>query len=222
MVGCMKVANVLSTLALAATVAVLGASVTAAVGPAKEASHVSRSPTGCPPKRPIRLLVGTPQAEIYETVETERVPGREIFGCAFGSKHSFLLGPTPPEGDRHATLAGSVAGYQVGGQGEWIVVSKNLRTGRLIHNVPTGRATHPSPKFDGAGPTTTIVVTRAGSVGWIAELGLSNGGYAVEAATSSGVKLLASGSEIDPQSLAIAGSTMYWTNGGKPFSASLH
>jgi hypothetical protein len=45
--------------------------------------------------------------------------------------------------------------------------------------------------------------------------------FEVHAADRTGSRLLASGPTIDPHSLALAGSTLYWTQGGKPFTASL-
>jgi hypothetical protein len=37
-----------------------------------------------------------------------------------------------------------------------------------------------------------------------------------------GSRLLASSTEIDPSSLALAGSTLYWTQGGKSMSSPLN
>jgi len=37
-----------------------------------------------------------------------------------------------------------------------------------------------------------------------------------------GERLLASGVELEPASLALKGSLLYWTQDGKPFSAVLH
>jgi len=45
--------------------------------------------------------------------------------------------------------------------------------------------------------------------------------YEVRAVDKTGSRLLASGGDIDPTSLALAGSTLYWTQGSLPFSAQL-
>jgi len=37
-----------------------------------------------------------------------------------------------------------------------------------------------------------------------------------------GTRLLASGFDVSPSSLALAGSTIYWTQGGKPESSTLN
>jgi len=44
----------------------------------------------------------------------------------------------------------------------------------------------------------------------------------VHAADMAGSRLLASGSDLDPTSLALAGNTLYWTEGGQPHSAQLN
>jgi hypothetical protein len=77
----------------------------------------------------------------------------------------------------------------------------------------------------GVGPAVAIIVKSNGSVAWIAEneIGPPRGPaeYEVHALDSSGSRMLAFGSDIDPHSLALAGSTLYWTQGDKPFSAAL-
>jgi hypothetical protein len=64
-----------------------------------------------------------------------------------------------------------------------------------------------------------IVVKSDGSVAWIVE---SSSEYQVRAVDKSGSRVLSSGTNIDPHSLALAGSTLYWTQGGKPKSAMLN
>jgi len=71
----------------------------------------------------------------------------------------------------------------------------------------------------GLGETTAIVVKSDGSVAWIVR---TNDGPQVRFADKTGEHLLAAASPaIDPNSLALAGSTLYWTQGGKPMSAAL-
>ncbi len=45
--------------------------------------------------------------------------------------------------------------------------------------------------------------------------------YDLYAADKSGERLVASGTEVNPYSLALAGGTLYWTQGSKPMSAPL-
>ena len=110
------------------------------------------------------------------------------------------------------------AGFQ-----KWQVVVENLRTGRVLQRVPTGTS---SPDAVGVGPVVGLVVKSDGAVAWIVENEIPAqhvpAEYEVHAVDKAGDRLLASGSDIDPHSLALAGSTLYWTQGGKPMSAVLN
>jgi hypothetical protein len=174
----------------------------------------------------------------------------EIFGCTYGSKRSFAISGPPAfsaEGGgeaTHYTLAGAVLAYaSLGvelvpppGVTEWKVVVENLRNGRMLHEVPTGTASAPAmtsapggirnPRYVGIGPVVSLVVKSDGAVAWIVENEIPArhvpAEYEVHAVDKTGSRLLASGAEIDPHSLALAGSTLYWTQGGKPMSAALN
>ena len=101
----------------------------------------------------------------------------------------------------------------------------------------------PKPRYIGVGNVVSIVVKSDGAVAWIADdyerSGAAHGAeyfdvYAVDKKT--GTRLSASGTNIDPSSLALSvtgtnigqgsrtapGSTLYWTQGGKPESAALN
>jgi hypothetical protein len=128
------------------------------------------------------------------------------------------------------TLAGAIAAYEAasasGAQGQaktisWRVVVRDLRSGRVLHDVPTGTP-KANPFAVGVGRTLEIVVKSDGAVAWIAQAPPYEGTYQVHALEKSGSRLLASGAEVDPSSLAIGGSTLYWTQGGKPMSAPLN
>ncbi len=105
---------------------------------------------------------------------------------------------------------------------EWLVFVRDLRNGRVLHMLPTGTATVKGWK--GVGPTTQIVVNAAGAVAWIAGVVDEQGehGYEVHAADKAGSRLLATSSNIEPDSLALVGNTLYWTQEGKPYSATLN
>jgi len=103
----------------------------------------------------------------------------------------------------------------------WLVIVFDLRTGRVLHNVPTGTLKSPRPGLFGAGETTAIVVKPDGAVAWIVETGFKPKEYEVHALDKSGGRVLAVGTDIVPKSLALAGNILYWAQGGKPFSAPL-
>ncbi len=108
------------------------------------------------------------------------------------------------------------------GTNEWLVLMRDLRTGRVLHKLPTGVAT--VKEWIGAGPTTEIVGNAAGTVAWIARVEDEHGprGYEVHVADRGGARLLATGSNIAPSSLGLAGDTLYWMQGGVAMSASVH
>jgi hypothetical protein len=141
-----------------------------------------------------------------------------IVGCVYGRKRVYEVGyPTESSsggggGTASEVLAGPIVAYEIfshgpeGGGGKELQV-QDLRNGRLIHRVDAG--------------ADAIVLKSDGSMAWIGGLGtnLVRGVYTLD---KSGQHLLASGPDIDPQSLALAGSTLYWTQDGKPFSGSLN
>jgi hypothetical protein len=127
---------------------------------------------------------------------------------------------------------------------EWYVDVRNLRTGRVLHEVPTGTPLKPAPHYVGVGPIVGLVLKSDGSVAWIAEdyerssklYGAGAPYFDVYATDKTGTRLPASGTNIDPSSLAlsvggigvggnrrtIAGSTLYWTQSGTTFSSTLN
>jgi hypothetical protein len=171
---------------------------------------------------------------VYEPEEHKFVEGREeIFGCAHGAKRSYHIGLPPYGGPGESggvgpvALVGPIVAYDVGERAGvestrsveeiWV---RNLRTGKLIHRIPNGSP--PEPGDVGLGDTAAIVVKSDGSVAWIVRAGEKLGGIQVRSVDKTGSHLLATSPEIDPTSLALAGSTLYWTQGGKPMSAALN
>jgi hypothetical protein len=98
-------------------------------------------------------------------------------------------------------------------------VVRDLRTGRVLHRVSSGTALN-GP--DGIALTDQIVVNSRGAAAWSIESPFGAHSYQVHAVEKTGSRLLVSGPDIDPYSLALVGSTLYWTQGGKPMSASLN
>jgi hypothetical protein len=190
------------------------------------------------------MIARDTQAEVYRLRErTIGAATYEYRGCVYGSKRSFQLGleaaSCGPSGCfvvRHVTLAGTTVAYETelsssAGNGEvikseWYVVVVDLQSEHMLYRVPTGvpsgESKHLASKLVGAGETTAIVVRRDGAVAWINDTFHTEGRFEVHALDATGERVLAVGSNIAPSSLALAGSTLYWTQGGKPFSATLH
>jgi hypothetical protein len=219
--------------------AVLAPLLVGPVGLAKATPHRRALPPRCSPARR-RLLAADRQAQIYTVPAKPEGPGiTDVFGCAYGHRAAYKLGfvfyctedryTFGPScfGIEHEVLAGPIVAYEQRGTPcspacSWRVLVRDLRTGRLLRREPTGSS--PNPAFEervGVGWTTGLVVKSNGSVAWIALAEKAEGSYQVHAADTTGTRLLASGEGIDPSSLALAGSTLYWTQAGKPFSAPL-
>jgi hypothetical protein len=124
-------------------------------------------------------------------------------------------------GVTNETLAGPVVAYEryrdAFGADEpkgIAIVVRNLRTGRVLHDTAASSSSLEGENF------VSIVVTADGAAAWIVETGARL--YQVHAVDANGTHALAVGTEIEPRSLALAGSTLYWTQGGKPMSAPLN
>ncbi len=196
------------------------------------AARVPHAAPRCSPARS-HVLLANAQIELYSTVEVIDMyhdKGVVIYGCAYGHR-SYRLGAdelcygAPCGGPRREVLDGAFVAYEDGGGGQatntYLVVVRNLRSGRVIHRLPTGTPVTPKPSWVGIGPTTAIEVRGDGAVAWIVETGYPTE-YQVHAVDRTGSRVLASGADIGPSSLALAGSMLYWMQGGQPFSALLN
>jgi hypothetical protein len=178
------------------------------------------------------------RAIIYRTEELN-LEFYGYWGCVYGSRKAFRLGRELVAGSpygslavKNVTLVGATVAYETEssttlGNREVIssmrnVVVANLAIGQTRHKVPTGTSRHPAPRVVGAGETRVIVVKRNGAVAWINDTVQKENRFEVHALDATGERVLAVGSNIAPESLALAGSTLYWSQGGKPFSAVLH
>jgi hypothetical protein len=172
--------------------------------------------------------VADAQAVIFDGPRSGRGP-EGIFGCARGAGRAFYLGPFVEGGSSGSVgtslivLAGPVVAYGTEQNGQEVtheeIWVRNLRTGRVLHHVPNGE--RPNPHSVGLGETAAIVVRADGAVAWTVRAGETRGGIQLRSVDASGSHLLAMSPTIDPRSLALAGSTVYWTDDGKPASAQL-
>jgi len=129
------------------------------------------------------------------------------------------------------TLAGNILAYERSDYSgsfkymnavpvSWTIQVRDLRTHRLIHSSPTSTSEPPPSKVIGNGPAEGIVVKSNGSVAWIAVDGVHPYAptlpttYQVWKIDRTGQHLLAMSPQIVPNSIALAGGTVYWTNGG--------
>jgi hypothetical protein len=229
-ISCGDMVRLVSIVVVAMMVGVF--SLTAAAEGARAARHATPR---CPGAHE-RVIVADAQAVVYQA-RLPREEGTGIYACAYGHR-PYLLGrrgtggPGGNFGVEGETLAGSNVAYEEeevfpGGRARFVILVRDLRSGRVIREAPTGEANVPG--LVGDGRATDLVVKSDGAVAWIVEteVGPTVGGtgpptmFEVRAVDRTGSRLLASGSHFDPLSLALAGSTLYWTQEGQPFSAQL-
>ena len=193
-------------------------------------------------------IVADAQAQVYvgpESLSPYAPDG--VFGCTYAYGRSYLLGALPHSdpsgagGVEREKLAGPMVAFTesssgpvqsgpLGNCGTRVYV-QDLRDGRVLHDLLSGMQLQPHPPgyCEGVGPVTAIVLKSDGAVAWstwdflrtVATGSVHPQYFDLYAADKSGERLVASGTEIDPSSLALAGSTVYWTQGGKPMSTEL-
>lgn len=201
----------------------------------------------CPPPGG-HVKLSDRQAVVYTIRETEiatlegehyEVHPTGIRGCVRGGQRSYKLG-RPAEGYggggegasgaglNHVVLAGSYAAFASDitsesgeGFGEYWIVVRSVRDGRVLYHVPNGALSVPRPRDVGTGETTAIVLKSDGAVAWIALAEPTEGFVQVHALDRTGSRLLAKGRNIAPESLKLRGSRVYWREGEKLMSAVL-
>lgn len=203
----------------------------AGAGPA-QARHAER--TKCT-ARGAHTIIKTETGRIFSTPLGDTAA--RIWGCLYSQNRRYFLGE---DGDcdpgavvGKLILIGRYVGYVSTScnidQGEDSVVVRDLRTGRVKYDVPSATGTE-----DGAASTevTDLVMSRTGSVAWIANWDANSGGMEtphpnddrqvrkLEPGAPEGGTLLGSGLDIEPGSLALSSRTragfswLYWQEGG--------
>jgi hypothetical protein len=193
------------------------------------ASAVQRRQTGSCAPRGARTIASDSVASVYAISEPKVRAGVFVRGCVYRSGRIVPIGPLPSCGPpvcggyTRFRLAGAIVAYEqfsdTDESGEWFVISRDLRSGRRIARAPTGDLPRLGPNYVGIGEALSLVVSATGGIAWIAERETHI--FEVHTASARGTKLLASGEDISPRSLAVAGSTIYWTDGAAAKSAYL-
>ena len=203
------------------------ASLSASVSVAHGRPHAAQR---CP--APVsRLLLADGQVEIYEAPNALEPMVLNIYGCVYKAGRTRLVGQAPTDrneggpgkgtGVLDLTLDGTFVAYAESyfyatrGSRNMIVV-RDLSTGRVVHKVPTGTAVKPEPPTEGLGTVVGLVVKSDGSAAWMIATDAEDGSYQVHVVDKAGSRTLATGGDISPGSLALAGSTLYWTQDGQP------
>jgi hypothetical protein len=211
-----------------------GLAVLAAPSPAP--ANIHKKPI-CRPGH-AHLVEADKQAQVYEAGSREGVS--RIMGCVYNSRHQFLVATSAGgSGGGSGAHVVQLLGTLVALEGETnipeyldeldYVYVIDLRIGRTIRESGTGppdySREHPRyGQFD-AGPAASLVLRPNGDLAWITDTPkfrvTSAGAHQVYTLEGSERHMIASGDNIEERSLALAGETIYWTQGGKPFSAPL-
>jgi hypothetical protein len=242
----MKVA--LGSLALVVTLLALGA-------PAADAAAHRRVQPKCVPGH-AHTIAANGRVQLFTALE--RGGGSTlVYGCAYGRRGTYALGLAPGPcvsphgcgGVEHEVLAGPFVAYEESlftlNEALQYVIVKDLRSGRVLHKVPTGSVLPQNGEFSsvGVGNVVAMVMNSDGATAWIADDEARSVGrgaaevpfFDVESVGRQGSRLLASGTDVDPASLALAvdaggvgearrnvrASKVYWSQGGQSFSAGL-
>ena len=197
------------------------------------ASSWAKSTPTCPQVQG-KLLAADAQAQVFQRRDTvgracELPSTGTVYGQVLGHGRAQALGAVPwgttegVGGVFNETLSGTVVAYEQAREvfapraASRRILVRDLRTGRLLHSAPVAGSFVPPH-----GTFVSIVVRDDGAVAWIVETARVVNDFEVRSVDSSGNHVLSVGSDIAPGSLALAGNTLYWTQGGKPMSASLN
>jgi hypothetical protein len=209
-----------------------------AVWPAVASAAVESSRNGaklarCSPRK-ARVLQASRQAVIYEGPNGANEGLPEWFGCARSARRAYLLGSKAyfsrggGGGVEMPRLAGAIVAYGKSTDDEeipptpssssWLVIVRDLKTGRIVHKVPTG----PSSAHEvGRGPVVALVAKSDGAVAWISGSDNAQEDHEVHVLDRAGERLVAAGPGIAPSSLKLDGRTVSWTQAGRLSSATL-
>jgi hypothetical protein len=174
----------------------------------------------------------------------------EVFGCAYGRRRAYVLGPAfvpgptpgkPANSAAEVTTVKALTGTTVAvehhrtEQSNQLLVVMDLRSGRVIHRVHTGGPPNIGCDYDCDGSAVNLLLKEDGSLAWLTTGGVSVSDSTTElhAVDKTGSRILAAGSTLpfttkEPippngiESLVLAGSTLRWTQGGQPKSATLN
>lgn len=226
------------TMRLAALALVAWSLASINVQPAEAAGEGAR-PSGACSGTQHAPIAADARGEIYAV---RARPSRVLYGCLYRSRHVYRLGPAAYRyqtkydavgfyGLRREVMSGPLVAFEevsipiCCGKPSWVVIVRDLRSGRVLRREPTG-TTSAGLDAVGTGPITALVLRSDGAFAWITDASvldgpIPKGGYQVHAADASGSRLLASGEEIEPRSLALSDTAIYWGVAGMPFSASL-
>ena len=206
------------------TVAWMAAAIAAAALTAASSAPASAA-TPCA-TRGSKTVVATKTARVFKVRVRPRIGAAfsRYYGCLFSRNRRFRFAEDDfPEqsGWSHIRLAGAYVAYAWHGscaacdRAPRHVVVQSLRSGRFVTRLAISSEDTAEDRT-----VTDLELRPTGSVAWINRVG-AGPAHEVQARDGAGARLLDSGPGIDPLSLALGGSTLYWTKAGVAASARL-
>lgn len=172
-------------------------------------------------------MTATPRARVFRSrPSTDLGDEYDVYGCLYNRNKRVLLTTVEEEifDPGPVVLAGRYAAIGEGGtssQGEFSEVTRvDLRSGKRTTAGPVRGGSGGDVSF-----VTDLEMKSSGSVAFVRAF--AQGGsdqprtYEVSTFSSGRTKTLSSGADVDPKSLALSGSILYWIKGGLPNSAAL-
>jgi len=215
---------------------------TGGVQAAPAAARGSRRHQLACPVRPKHLVIANGQAEVYVAAVPFQAHTQGYFGCEYKAGRSRFIGSirgrdTGVVDTRNLQLVGKLVAFEsyINDRGiSYSVVVLDLAKGRsAVRKLPTGNPTPAQQQantgnsggLSGVGHTTALVLKNNGAVAWIVhdDLPPDPPTYEVIEVGADGQRsVVAMGTDITPDSLALSGGTLYWTQGNAPHSAVLN
>jgi hypothetical protein len=176
-------------------------------------STSARPPTRPPCMTAGRTVAANRQARVYRVYGVEA--DYQVFACLLKPKRTVYLGLFDSEGlgVRRVSLNGPSVAYE-----NVVCQHTDCRGSIQVRNLRSG-VRRRSVMPPGAGAADRVLASKSGAVAWTRSP--RENVVDVRALGPSGERLLDSGPDVDPKSLALAGSTVYWTRGSQPYSANL-
>jgi len=205
---------------------------------APAAARAKKRPRPCVPTTARRVLANS-RAEIF-TAPGPFSKAREYYGCATGSRLRVDLGVVNDaqidfSGSRQVRLVGTIAALETSGSAHasgssFDILVYDVKRRRLLRRLPTGTPTPTQTKnaypetLEGVGDTTALVLQPDGAVAWIVHDTAAPDPptyQVIKANAGQPPTVLATGTDIDPTSLALGGTVLYWEQNNSPHSAQL-
>jgi hypothetical protein len=192
-------------------------------GYAAPGGHAAGKAPSCSPKGS-RIIAATAKARVFEKRVMRDTHVRATYGCLLSRRRPVrFLVPDFPTGYDPIRLAGHFVAY---GSYSDCAADYCDPNNVMVEDLSNGKRTFADGSDLEVANVTSLVLRANGSVAWIqtsfSKIGESLEGFTVaKAEHGKPAVVLATGEDVDPGSLALAGKTLYWTQAGMPASAPL-